>query len=75
MGVDEIFEQVRGLGPADRLRLRSLVEALIEAEQPDPSVAAERAAEAFDRLARGWCRGGGRPIAGTIDDVLYRGCQ
>lgn len=72
MGVEEIIEQVKSLPRSERLRLRYAVEALLEADEQTPSAAA-RAAEAFDQLARGWCRSGGRPIADTIDDVLYRG--
>ncbi len=71
MSFQEIIDQLKTLEPAERRQVRDAILALVAADGSLAPAPEARADEAFERLARGWCHGGGRPIADTIDQTLY----
>jgi len=71
MSVQEIIAQIKALEPEQRIEVQAeMLKLLTGSAPPEPRLSVD---EAWQLLEHGWCDGGGRDIAGTIDEVLYGG--
>jgi len=71
VSVDEIIEEIKHLGPAERAKVQQALDAASE-EQPAMALQ-QRLEEARRMLDAGWCQSGGRALSQGIDEAVYGG--
>ncbi len=72
MSVEEVIEQIKRMTPEEQALVEVGLAKLRSAQaQPQSDEGPHTVEEAWAMLDQGWCVGDGRPMADTVDEVLY----